>query len=177
MLASPKRSYDQPRQHIKKQRHYFANKGPSSPSSGVSSSHVWMWELDHKEGCAQKNQCFELWCSRRLLTVPWTARRYNQSFLKEINPESSLEGLMLKLQYFGQLVQSWLIRKDPDVRKDWRKEEKWTTEYEMIGWHRRFNGHEFEQALGDDAGQRSLPCCSLWGGKEWGMTEQLNNNN
>ena len=72
-----------------------------------SSSHVWMWELDYKESWAQKNWCFELWCWRRLLRVPWTARRSNQSILKEISPGCSLEGLILKLklQYFGHLMQ------------------------------------------------------------------------
>ena len=91
---------DQPTQRIKKQRHYFANKGLSSQSYGFSSSHVWMWELDYKESWAPKN------CWRRLLRVPWTARRSKQSIRKEINPEYSLEGLMLKqkLQYFGHLM-------------------------------------------------------------------------
>ena len=105
MLTPWKESYDQPRQHIKKQRHYFANKGPSSQSYGFSSSHVWMWELDHKDSWAPKN-AFELWCWRGLLRVPWTARRSNQSIIKEISPEYSLEGLMLKLKlwYFGHLM-------------------------------------------------------------------------
>ena len=90
---------------MKKQRHHFANKGPSSQSYGFSSSHVWMWELDYKE----RIDAFELWCWRRLLRVPWTARRSNQSILKKISPEYSLEGLMLKLklQYFGHLM--WRI--------------------------------------------------------------------
>ena len=88
-----KESYDQPRQHIKKQRHYFANKGPSSQSYGFSSSHVWIWELEYKESWAPKNWCFELWCWRRLLRVPWTARRSNQPILQEISPEYSLERL------------------------------------------------------------------------------------
>ena len=106
-LSSWKKSYDQLRQHIKKQRHYFVNKGLSSPSYGFSSSHVWMWELDHKEGWAPKNWCFLTVVSRRLLRVPWTARRSNQSILKEIIPEYSLEGLMmkLKLQYFDHQKQ------------------------------------------------------------------------
>ena len=92
--------------HIKKQRHYFANEGLSSQSYGFSSSNVWMWVLDSKESWAPKNWCFELWCWRRFLTVPWTARRCNQSILKEISPECSSEGLMLKLklQYFGHLM-------------------------------------------------------------------------
>ena len=104
-LAPRKKSYDKPRQHIKKQRHYFANKGPSSQGYGFSSSHVWMWELNHKAEC-QRIDAFELWCWRRLLRVPWTARRSNQSILKEISLECSLEGLMLKLklQYFGPLI-------------------------------------------------------------------------
>ena len=103
-----KKNYDQLRQHIKKQRHYFANKGPSSQSYGFSSSHVWMWELDCEESWAPKNWCF--WTvvfEKTLETSPWTARRSNQSILKEISPECSLEGLLLKLklQYFGHFMQ------------------------------------------------------------------------
>ena len=107
MLTPWKESYDQPRQHIKKHRHYFANKGLSSQSYGFSSGHVWMWELDYKENWVPKNWCFELWCWRRLLTAPWFARRSNQSILKLISPGCSLERLMLKLklQYFGHLIQ------------------------------------------------------------------------
>ena len=97
-LAPWKTSYDQPRQHIKKQRHYFANKSPYSQSYGFSSSHVRMWELDHKEAQWLRIDVFELWCWRRLLRFPWTARRSNQEILKEINPEYSLKGLMLKLK-------------------------------------------------------------------------------
>ena len=106
MLAPWKKSYDKPRQHIKKQRHYFADKISSSQSYGFSSSHVWMWELDHKAEC-QRTDAFELWGWKRLLRVPWTARRSNQSILKEISPEYSLERLMvkLKLQYFVHLMQ------------------------------------------------------------------------
>ena len=106
MLAPWKKSYNESRQHIKKQRHYFANKGTLSQSYGVSSSHVWMWELDYKAE-HQRTDVFELWCWRRFLRVPWTARRSNQSILKEISPDYSLEGLMLKLklQYFGHLMQ------------------------------------------------------------------------
>ena len=98
-LAPWKKSYDQPRQHIKKQTHYFVNKGSSSQSYGFSSSHVWMWQLECKEIQAQKRiDAFELGCSRRLLRVLWTARRSNQSILKEISSEYSLEKLMLKLK-------------------------------------------------------------------------------
>ena len=92
---------------MKKQRHYCA-KGSSSQSYGFSRSHVWMWELDYKESWAERWRIdhFELWCWRRLLRVPWTARRSNKSILKEISPEYSLEGLILKLklQYFGHLM-------------------------------------------------------------------------
>ena len=104
-LLFGEKSSDKPRQHIEKQRHYFADKGLSSQSYGFSSGHVWMWDLDHKGDWALKNYAFELWCWRRLLRVPWTARS-RQSNLEEINPVCSLEGLMLtlKLQYFGHLM-------------------------------------------------------------------------
>ena len=106
MLAPWKKSYYQPRQHIKKQRHYFADKGPSSQSYDFSSSHIWMWELDYKESWVPKNWCFWTVVLEKTLRVPWTARRSNQSILKEISPECSLEGLMLKLklQYFSHLM-------------------------------------------------------------------------
>ena len=112
-----------------------------------------------------RTDAFRLWCWRRFLTVPWTARRPNQSILKEISPEYLLEGLMLKLklQYFGHLMRrvNW-FRKDPDTGKDWRQEEKGMTEDEMIGWHHQFYGHKFEQAPRIGEGQGSLECCSSW---------------
>ena len=103
MLTPWKESYDQPKQHITKQRHYFANKGASSQDYGFSSGHV-SWTMKKAEH--RRTDAFELWCWRRLLRVPWTARRSNQSVLKEISPEYSLEGLMLKLklQHFGHLM-------------------------------------------------------------------------
>ena len=106
MLAHWKKSSDKPRQCIKKQTHHFADKGLYSQSYGFSSSHVWMWELDHKEGWPLKNWCFWTVVFEKTLRVPWTARRSNQSKQKEINPEYSLKGLMLKLklQYFGHLM-------------------------------------------------------------------------
>ena len=100
-----------------------------------------------------------------LLRVPWTARRSNQSILKEISPGCVLEGLMLKLklQYFGHLMaKSWLIWKDPHARKDWGQEEQGTTEDEMVGWHHWNNGHEFGWTLGVGDGQGDLACCSSW---------------
>ena len=104
MLAPWKKSYGQPRQHIQKQRHYFVNKGPSSQGYGFSSSPVWMWELGCKESWMPRNWC--IWSWRRLLRVPWTAHRSNQSILKEISPGCSLEGMMLKLKlhYIGHLI-------------------------------------------------------------------------
>ena len=109
----------------------------------------------------------ELWCSRRFLRVPWTARRSNQSILKEISPEYSLKGLMLKLKEAPILgpsdVNNWLLRKDPDAGEDWRQEEKGMTEDEMVGWHHWLN--EFEQVLEVGNGQGSLPCCSPWAAK------------
>ena len=107
MLAPWNKSYDQPRQQIKKQRCYFANKGPSSQSYGFSRSHVYESSTIKKAEC-QRIDAFELWYLRRLLRVPWTARSSNQSILKEISPEYSLEGLMLKLklQYFGHLMRN-----------------------------------------------------------------------
>ena len=103
MLAPWKKSYEQPRQSIKKQSHYFANEGLSI---SVSRSHVWMWELTIKKAECQRISAFVLWCWRRLLRVPWTTRKSNQSILKEISPGCSLEGLILrlKLQYFGHLM-------------------------------------------------------------------------
>ena len=106
VIAPWKESYDQPRQYIKKQRHYFANKDPPSPGYGFSSGHVWMWALDCEESWAPKNWCFWTVVLEKTLESPWTARRSNQSILKEIHPGCSLEGLTLKLklQYFGHLT-------------------------------------------------------------------------
>ena len=97
-----------------------------------------------------KIDTFELWCWRRLLIVPWTAKRSNQSVLKELSPEYSFEELMLKLklQYFGSNVKIWIIWKNSDAGKDWRQEENGMTEDDMAGWHHWLDGHEFEQAPG-----------------------------
>ena len=103
MLVPYKENYDQPRQHIKKQGHHFANKGPYRQSYGFSISHVWIWEIIKTTEC-QRIDAFELWCWRRLLRVPWTARRSNPSILKKINLEYWLERLMLKLQYCSYLM-------------------------------------------------------------------------
>ena len=118
----------------------------------------------------KKTECwstdvFELWCWRRFLRVLWTAVRSNQSIQKEISPEYSLEGLMLKLklQHFGHLMQRTDTFEKTDAGKDWRREE-------MVGWHHQLNGHEFEKALGVGDGQESLVCCSPQGrrvGHNW----------
>ena len=134
------------------------------------------WTIKKAE--CQRMDAFDLWCWRRLLRVSWTTRRSNQSILKEISPECSLEGLMLmlklKLQYFGHLMwRTDSVGKDPAAGKDWRQE-KGMTEDEMVGWHHRLNGHEFEQALGVGDGQGSLACCCPWGLKESDMSERLN---
>ena len=116
------------------------------------------------------------WSSSCWLPTPWTARRSNQSILKEISPEYSLEGLMLKLklQYFGHLMQRTDSLGKPLMLG---KIEKGTTEDQMVGWHHQLNGYELEQAPGDGEGQGSLVCCSPWGHKESDLTERLNNNN
>ena len=130
-----------------------------------------------KEAECQRINAFDLWCWRRVLRVPWTARRSNQSVLKEISPEYSLEGLMLTFQYFWPPdVKNGLIGKDSDIGKDWGQEEKRVTEVEMAGWHHQLKGHEFEQTVGDSEGQGSLACCSPWGYNESDSTELLTNN-
>ena len=119
---------------------------------------------------------FELWCWRRLLRVPWTARRFSQSILKELSPGCSLEGLMLKLklQYFGHLMQRVDSLEDSDGGRDWGQEEKGTTEDKMAGWYYWLDGREFERTLGVGDGQGGLVCCDSWGRKESDTTERLN---
>ena len=134
-------------------------------------------ELDLKKAECWRIETFKFWCWRRLLRIPWTARRPNQSNLKEINPEYSLEGLMLKLRlyYFGHLIwraaleKSLILGKTEGSRRGWQDE--------MVGWQHQLNGHEFEQTLGDTERQSRLACCSPWGRKELDMTCRLNNCN
>ena len=127
-----------------------------------------------KKAGHRRIDAFELWCWRRLLRVPWRARRSNQSVLKEINPEYSLEGLMLKLQLWPPDAKNWLIGKHLDARKDWRREKKGMTEDEMAGWHHRLDGRESEWTPGVGDGQGGLACCNSWGHKELDTTEWLN---
>ena len=174
-LALWKKSYDQSRQHIENQRHYFAKK-VHLVKLCFSSGHVWMWELDHNNSWEPKSWSFELWSWRRLLKVPFTARRSNQSILKEISPVFPLEGMMLKvkLQQLATWCEELILRKDPDAVKDWKQEKKGKIEGEMVGWHHRLDGHEFDQAPSVGEGQGYLVCCSSWGHKESITTEQLN---
>ena len=135
MLSPWKKSYDQPRQYIKKQKHYFANKGPSNQAMVfpvvMYGCESWTIKLSAEELMLLN------YCVGEDLRVPWTARRSNQSILKEISPEYSLEGLMLRLNpiIWPPDVKNWLIGKDPDAGKDWRQEEKGKIEDEMVGWH------------------------------------------
>ena len=122
-----------------------------------------MWELDHKKGWAPKNWCFWTVVLEKAPESPLDFKEIKSVNPKEISPEYSLEGVMLKLtlQYFGRLIwKNWLIGKGPDAGTDWRQEEKGTTEDEMAGWHHGLNGHEFEQAPWVGDGQGGLACCS-----------------
>ena len=173
MLAPWNKSYDKLRQHIKKQRHYFVNKGLSSQGYGFTSSHVWMWELDYKASWAQKNWCFWTVVLGKTLESPLDCKeikavspKENQSWVFIGRSDAEAEAPVL----WPPDAKSCIVGRDPDAGKDWRQEEKGMTEDEMVGWHDRLNGHEFEQTLGDSGGQRSLACCSPWGRKESDMT-------
>ena len=158
MLAPWKKSYGQPRQHIKKQRHYFADKGPSSQRYGFSSSHVWMWDLNYKESWAPKNWCFWTVVLEKTLESPLDCKEIkpvyskgNQSWIFIGRTDAKAETPIL----WPLDVKNLLIWKDPDAGKDWRREGKVITEDELVGWHHQLNGHEFEQTLGDGEGQGS----------------------
>ena len=173
MLALWKESFDQPRQHIKKQRHYFANKRLSSQSFGFSSSHLWMWELDYKEGWAPKNWRFWTVVLEKTLESPLDCKE-----IQPVHPKGNQSWMFIGRTYteaeapilWPPSMKNWLIWKAPDAGKDWRQEETGMTGDKMVGWHHRLNGHEFEQAPGDGKGQESLTCCRLWGRKELDMS-------
>ena len=171
-LAPWKKSYDKPKQHIKKQRHYCADKSPSIQSYGFISSHAWMQGLDHKEGWMLNNWCFWAMVLEKNLENPLDYKEINRWILKEISAEQSLEGLMLKLklQYFDHLMQRTdSLEKTLMLGKIEGRKRR--------GWHHWLNGHEFEQALGDGEGQGRLVCCCPWGCNELDITERPNNNN
>ena len=178
MLAPWKKSYDQTRQHIKKQRHYLANESLSSQSYGFPSGHVWMWELDHKESWAPKDWYFWTVVLEKTLESPLDWKTWQQAkclVLKEISPEYSLEGLMLKLKlwYLATWCKELILWKRP-----------WCWERLKAGgegddrgwdgwWHRRLNGLEFDQAVWVGGGQGGLACCGPWGHRESDTTERL----
>ena len=146
-IAPWKKSYDKSRPHIKKQRHYFTNKGPSSQSYRFSSSHVWMWELDYKESWVPKNWCFWTVVLEKTLESPLDCKESQPVHSKGDQPwdffgrnDAEAETPIL----WPPDVKNWIIGKDPDAGKDWRQEEKGMTEDEVVGWHHRLNGHEFE---------------------------------
>ena len=160
---------------ILKKRCYFDNKDLYSQSYGFSSGHVWMWELDHKEGWAQKNRCFWTVVLEKTLESLLDCKEIqpvhpkgDQSWVFIGRTDAEAETPIL----WPPDAKSWLIRKDSDAGKDWGQEEKGTTENEIVGWHHRFNGHAFEEAPGDGEGQRGLAYCSPRGHKESDMARQ-----
>ena len=147
-LAPWNESYDKPRQRIKKQRHNFANKGPYSLSYVFSHSHVWMSELDHKEGWTLKNCCFWTVVLEKTLQSPLDCKE-----IKPVNPKVNQSWIFIGRAYAvvetpifwpPDVLKNWLIRKDSDAGKNRRWEEKGMTEDEMVGWHHQLKGHEFE---------------------------------
>ena len=151
MLTLWKESDDKPRQCIKEQRHHFADESLYSQSYGFSSSHIWMWELDHKESWMLKNWCFWTVVLEKTLESPLDSKEIqpvhpkgNQFWIFIERTDDEAETPIL----WSPDTKNWLIGKDPDDGKDWRQEEKRTIEDEMVGWHHWLNGHEFEQAPG-----------------------------
>ena len=172
-----KESYDQPRQHIKKQRHYFVNKGPSCQDYGFSSGHVWMWALDCEEGWAPKNRCFwtvvleetlESLLGWKEIQLVHPKRNHSWIFIGRTDAEAETPIL------WPPHAKSRSIGKDPDAGRDWGQEEKGTTEDEMAGWHPQLNGHGFGWTPGVGDGQGGLACCDSWGRKELDTTKWLN---
>ena len=162
MLTPWKENYDQPRLYIKKHRHYFANKGPSSQGYGFSSGHVWMWELDCEESWAPKNWCFWTMVLEKTLESPLDWKE-----IQPVNPKGNQSWIFIgKTDAEAEVPILWspdaksqFIRKDPDAGKDWGQEVERLMEDEMVGRHHWLNGHEFEQTLGDCEGWGSLACC------------------
>ena len=149
MLAPWKKSYGQPRQYIKKQRLYFADKCPSSQSYGFSSSNVWMWKLDHKENWVLKNWCFQTVMLEKTLESPLDCKE-----IKLVHPKGNQPWIFIGRTdaeapiLWPPDAKTQLIGKDPNARKDWRQEEKETTEDGVVAWHHRLDGHEFDQTPG-----------------------------
>ena len=159
------------------QRHYFAKKFLHNQCYSFFSSHVWMWELDYEEDWVPKNWCGWTVLLEKTLESPLDCKEIqpvhskgDQSWVFIGRTDVEAETPIL----WPPNMKSWLIWKDPDAWKDWGQKEKGITEDEMVGWHHRLNGHEFEQGLGLGVGQGSLECCSPWSWKELDMTEWLN---
>ena len=158
MIAFGKESYDKPRQCVKRQRHHFANKYPYSQSSTLSTSHVWMLELDHRKGRALKNWCLWNVVLEKTLESPLGSKE-----LKPVNPKGNQPQIFIRrtdTETEAPILcppdaKIWLIEKDLYDGKDWRQKGKRVTEDEMVGWHHQLNGHEFEQTPGDHEGQRA----------------------
>ena len=152
-------------------------KGPSSRSYGFSSSHIWMWQLDHRERWTWKNWCFWTVVLEKPLESPLDCKE-----IKPVNPKRNKSWIFIGRTdaeaeapiLWPTDAKNWLIGKDPDTEKDWRREENGTIEDEMVGWHHQFERHEFEQVLGVGDGQGNLVCCSTWDRKESDITERLN---
>ena len=160
-----------------KQRHYLADKGPYSQSSGFSSSHGWMWKLDYKESWVPKNCCFWTVVLEKALESPLDCKE-----IQPVHPKQSKSWIFIERTdaeaeapiLWPPDAKNWLTGKDPDVGKDWRQEEKGMTEDESVGWPHWLDRHKFKQALGVGDGQGNLACCSTRGCKESGTTDQLN---
>ena len=164
--------YDQPRQHIKKQIHYFANKGPSSQIYGFSSSHVWMWELEYKESWVLKNLCFWTVVLEKTLESPSDCKE-----IQPVHPKGNQSWIFIGRDWcwsWNSNTLASLCKELTPWKRPRRQEEKGTTEDAMVGRHHQLDGHEFEQALGVGDGQACLACCSPWGCKESDKTEWLN---
>ena len=154
----------------------IANNGPPGQSYGFS-TYVWMWELDYKESWVPKNWCFWTEVLEKTLESPRKCKE-----IKPVNPKGNQSWIFIgrtdaeaETSILWPLdAKNWLVWKDPDAGKDWRQEEKGTSEDEMVGWHHQLDGHESEQAPGVGDGQGNLVCCSPWGHQESNTTEQLN---
>ena len=170
-------NYDNPKQHIRKQRRYFTDRTPYSQSYDFSSRQVWMWKLYYKESLAPKYWCFWTVVLEKTHESPLDCKEIqtvhpkgNQSWIFIGRTDAKAETPILG----PPDAKNWLFGKDPDAGKDWRQEEKGITEGEIVGWHHWLDGLQFGQALGVGDGQGSLMCCSPQGRKESDMPEPLN---
>ena len=162
MLAPWKKSYEKTRQFSKKQRHHFVDRCLYTQSYGFSSSHVWMWELDCKEGLALKNWCFWTVVLEKTFESPLGSKE-----IKSVSSKGNQPWIFIRTDAEAEAPVLWLYDgkskltgKDTDAGKDGRQEEKGMMEDETVGWQHQHNKHESEQTLGDSEGQECLVCCS-----------------